>query len=555
MANYDVIIVGAGPVGMTAALDLAQRGVRVAIIEKLDISKPADARCNSISSRTMEMFRSLGFSEEVRASGLPDEHPTDVTYATSFLDKPFARIRLPSRAERYGQNGRSAPGFPDSHWLTPEPVVRLSQMYLEPVLQRKVQACEYIKSFWACEATQVIDNGDSVTVHAQFDANEPLHLNAAYVIGTDGASSIVRKSLGFQFEGDADLGRTRSTLIRTTELRDKINFRPPWMAWTLSQEGTGTVIAIDGNELWLVHCALPHRAKDFSDLDLDLGIRRVLGVGPDFTYEIVHQKDWTARRLVSNKFRKGRVFIAGDAAHVWIPAAGYGMNAGIADVTNLTWMLAGVINGWADQSLLDAHELERHPITEQVSRFAMAKALEHVEMARGREIPRVLVSKSPIGWLLRKLLGRRLNAMNIPQFACEGLNFGYYYDHSPVIHYDDEQPPSYDMGTATPSSVPGCRAPHFWLPDGSSLYDQMGKDFALLTFSDDSCSSLMNEALHRNIPITHIAAPRPALACYKHNCYVVRPDRHIAWRGNTLPENPGTLLDMLVGASNASIPS
>ena len=497
MADYDVIIVGAGPVGMTAALDLAQRGIRVAIIEKRDISTPADARCNSISSRTMEMFRSLGFSEEVRASGLPDEHPTDVTYATSFLDKPFARIRLPSRAERYGQNGRSAPGFPDSHWLTPEPVVRLSQMYLEPVLQRKVQACEYIKSFWACEATQVIDNGDSVTVHAQFDANEPLHLDAAYVIGTDGASSIVRKSLGFQFEGDADLGRTRSTLIRTTELRDKINFRPPWMAWTLSQEGTGTVIAIDGNELWLVHCALPHRAKDFSDLDLDLGIRRVLGVDPDFTYEIVHQKDWTARRLVSNKFRKGRVFIAGDAAHVWIPAAGYGMNAGIADVTNLTWMLAGVINGWADQSLLDAHELERHPITEQVSRFAMAKALEHVEMARGREIPRVLVSKSPIGWLLRKLLGRRLNAMNIPQFACEGLNFGYYYDHSPVIHYDDEQPPSYDMGTATPSSVPGCRAPHFWVPDGSSLYDQMGKDFALLTFSDDSCSSLMN--LHRPI--------------------------------------------------------
>ena len=555
MADYDVIIVGAGPVGMTAALDLAHRGIRVAIMERRDISTPADARCNSISSRTMEIFRSLGFSEEVRASGLPDEYPTDVTYATSFLDKPFARIRLPSREERYGKNGRSAPGFPDSHWLTPEPVVRLSQMYLEPVLQGKIQACEYIKCFWACEATQVIDNGDSVTVQAQSDANEPLLLNAAYVIGTDGASSIVRKSLGFQFEGDADLGRTRSTLIRTTALRDKINFRAPWMAWTLSQEGSGTVVAIDGNELWLVHCAMPYRAKDFSDLDLDQGIRRVLGVGPDFTYEIVHQQDWTARRFVSNKFRKGRVFIAGDAAHVWIPAAGYGMNAGIADVTNLTWMLAGVIDGWADESLLDAHELERHPITEQVSRFAMAKALEHVKMARGREIPRLLVSKSPLGWLLRKLLGRRLNTMNIPQFACEGLNFGYYYDHSPVIHYDDEQPPSYDMGTATPSSVPGCRAPHFWLPDGSSLYDQMGKDFALLTFSDDSCSSFMNEALHRNIPITHIAAPRPALACYKHNCYVVRPDRHIAWRGNTLPENPGRLLDMLVGASNASIPS
>jgi len=555
MADYDVIIVGAGPVGMTAALDLAQRGIKVAIIEKYDFSTPADARCNSISSRTMEVFRSLGCSEEVRASGLPDEYPTDVTYATSFLDKPFTRIKLPSRAERYGQNGQSAPGFPDSHWLTPEPVVRLSQMYLEPVLQRKVQACENIESFWACEVTQVIDNGDSVTVHAQFNANEPLHLNAFYVIGADGASSIVRKSLGFQFEGDAVLGRTRSTLIRTTELRDKINFRPPWMAWTLSQEGSGTVIAIDGNELWLVHCAMPYRAKDFSDLDLDQGIRRVLGVGPDFTYEIVHQQDWTARRFISNKFRKGRVFIAGDAAHVWIPAAGYGMNAGIADVTNLTWMLAGVINGWADESLLDAHELERHPITEQVSRFAMAKALEHVKMARGREIPRVLVSKSPLGWLLRKLLGRRLNTMNIPQFACEGLNFGYYYDHSPVIHYDDEQPPSYDMGTATPSSVPGCRAPHFWLPDGSSLYDQMEKGFALLTFSHDSCSSFMNEALHRNIPITHIATPRPELACYKHNCYVVRPDQHIAWRGNSLPENPGMLLDILVGASNASIPS
>ena len=102
MTDYDVVIVGAGPVGMTAALDLAQRGVRVAIIEKRHISAPADARCNSISSRSMEIFRSLELSEEIRASGLPDEYPTDVTYSTSFLDKPFARIRLPSRAERYG---------------------------------------------------------------------------------------------------------------------------------------------------------------------------------------------------------------------------------------------------------------------------------------------------------------------------------------------------------------------------------------------------------------------------------------------------------------------
>ena len=156
MTDYDVVIVGAGPVGMTAALDLAQRGVRVAIIEKRQIYAPADARCNSISSRSMEIFRSLELSEEIRASGLPDEYPTDVTYATSFLDKPFARIRLPSRAERYGLTGRAAPGFPDSHWLTPEPVVRLSQMYLEPVLQRKVQACENIESFWACEVTQVL---------------------------------------------------------------------------------------------------------------------------------------------------------------------------------------------------------------------------------------------------------------------------------------------------------------------------------------------------------------------------------------------------------------
>ena len=135
------------------------------------------------------------------------------------------------------------------------------------------------------------------------------------------------------------------------------------------------MFAVDGRETWLIHNYLRPDETDFAAVDRDRCIRLILGVGPDFEYEILGQEDWIGRRMLADRFRDRRVFICGDAAHIWVPFAGYGMNAGIADAMDLSWMLAGVLHGWAAPAILDAFEAERRPITEQVSHYAMNTAL------------------------------------------------------------------------------------------------------------------------------------------------------------------------------------
>ena len=550
--DAQVLIVGAGPVGMTLALDLASRGIGATIVEQRAPADPADAKCNTVAARTMEVFRQLGVADAVRASGLTDDFPTDVSYRTAVTGPEILRIELPSRSERFGADGRSAPGYLDSDWRTPEPNVRVSQLYLDPLLRDAVEKNPRIRLLAQTAFERFEDGPGGVTVHCRDLASDaPLTLRARYLVGCDGGTSPVRRQLGVALLGDAEISRTRSSLIRTKDLKSRFQGRPAWMTWTVSHTGWGVVVAIDGDELWLVHRTLPAGAEDFEVLDADRSIRDVLGVGADFQYEVVSHQDWIGRRLVAGRFRQGNVFIAGDAAHLWVPFAGYGMNAGIADAMNLSWMLAAVLQGWAPEALLDAHERERHPITEQVSRFAMAAAVELLDRVRDRKIPKVLSRRGPIGALLRRVLGRRIRAMNEAQFACEGLNFGYFYDDSPLVHADGEAAPPYTMGTATPSTVPGCRMPHFWLDEKRSLYDALGPWFTLVRFDPArDVSAALEAAAAIGLPLELLDAPQQTGdAAFRHPLVLVRPDRHVAWRGDAIPAATGPWLDRVRGAA------
>ena len=488
----------------------------------------------------------------MRASGLTDDFPTDVSFRTALTGPEVLRIELPSRNERLGPEGRSASGYLDSHWRTPEPVVRVSQLYLDPLLRDAVEKTPGIRLRAQTAFERFEDGPDGVTVQCRDLATDaPLTLRARYLVGCDGGTSPVRKQLGVELLGDAEIARTRSSLIRTKDLRSLFQGRPAWMTWTVSHEGSGVVVAIDGDELWLVHRNLPARAEDFDVLDRDQSIRTVLGVGADFRYEVVAHQDWVGRRLVAGRFRQGNVFLAGDAAHLWIPFAGYGMNAGIADAMNLSWMLAAVLQGWAPEALLDAHERERHPITEQVSRFAMAAAEELMDSVRDRKVPKILSQRGPVGALARRALGRRIRAMNEAQFACEGLNFGYFYDDSPLVHPDGEAPPPYTMGRATPSTVPGCRMPHFWLDAKTSLYDALGPWFTLVRFdSSVGVRGAEETAAAQGVPLAVVDAPaQPEADGFRHALVLVRPDQHVAWRGDAIPEARGPWLDRVRGAA------
>ena len=232
-----------------------------------------------------------------------------------------------------------------------------------------------------------------------------------------------------------------------------------------------------------------------------------------------------------------------------MPYAGYGMNAGIADAMNLSWLMAAHLNGWASSSILDAYEAERWPITSQVSRFAMSHA--EAEIRRRGAIPAEIEEPGPRGEIARSEIGRLTYDINVQQYACAGLNFGSFYDRSPIIVYDGAKHPAYTMESYVPSTVPGCRTPHVWLEDGTSLYDAMGPEFTLLRFDPEAdVASLLSAADSRRLPLKLLDMRRPTAAgFYESGLVLSRPDQHVAWRGDTIPSDAEALIDRVRGAA------
>lgn len=539
-----IVVAGAGPVGMSLAIDAARRGVDVIVLEARQAGEPPSAKCNTVAARTLETFRRLGVSDEVRAAGLPDDYPTDVIYCTAITGYELTRIRQPSRRER-GQ-----PGFIDSDWPTPEPVVRVSQLYLEPILFRRLGREPGARVLNQTVVEGYEQDRDGVTVFCRAADGEAVVVRGRFLVGCDGGRSTVRRIMGVQLQGDAVLGRTRSSLIRAPGLRALFgDRRPVWMSWVSNPRARGTVVAIDGKDVWLVHRSLGGRHRDFADLDFDQSIRDVLGVGPDFTWEVLNHEDWVGRRLVAERFRDGAVFIAGDAAHLWVPFAGYGMNAGVADAMSLSWMLCAVALGWAAPGFLAAYEAERQPITEQVSRLAIGKVMENAAALGAGPVPPLIESPGPAGDEARAALGARLYKINVPQFAPAGLNFGYFYDASPIIAYDGEAAPPYDMGAVTPSTAPGCRLPHFWLGPGRSVYDGLGPDYTLVRLRPDvDVTPLVQAAAAAGVPMKQLdIAPPQGADMFRQPLLIVRCDQMIAWRGEGPPADPAALMDRLRG--------
>jgi 2-polyprenyl-6-methoxyphenol hydroxylase-like FAD-dependent oxidoreductase len=496
----------------------------------------------------MEIFRRLGLAQKLRDTGLPADYPNDCSYRTTATGIELSRILIPCRRDRY-----TAASGPDTDWPTAEPPHRINQIYMEPVMFAHAAAIDglQILNRTAFEDFNEANDGIVATVR-NLDDGTTSQIAAEFIVGCDGARSLVRKAIDANLQGTPIIQRVQSTYIHAPALLALMD-RPAWMTLSLNPRRCGTVVAIDGREKWLIHNHLNREDETFESVDRDASIRAILGVGPDFEYEILSEEDWVGRRLVADRFRKGRAFICGDAAHLWMPYAGYGMNAGIADATNLAWLLAAYLEGWADIAILDAYEAERLPITEQVSRFAMEMAGK--VLSQRRTVPDEIEQPGPEGDAVRKQVGQAAYDLNVQQYCCAGLNFGYFYDRSPIIAYDGAEQPGFTMADFTPSSTPGCRLPFAKLADGRPVYDALGPGYTLLRYDPDVAVAPLADALRSNgVPFAIVDIPTSeAQPPGGRKLILARTDQHVAWRGDAIPDDPAPLVGKLLGRAGETV--
>lgn len=537
-----VLVVGAGPVGLTLAMDLAQRGIAVTVVETRSAGEPPSVKCNHVSSRSMEIFRRLGLAQQLRDTGLPADYPNDCSYRTAATGIELSRILIPCRRDRY-----TATGGPDTDWPTAEPPHRINQIYMEPVLFAHATGIDGLRVLNRTAFEDFREENDGIVATVRdLDSGTASHIHAEFIVGCDGARSLVRKAIDANLQGTPIIQRVQSTYIHAPALLGMMD-DPAWMTLSLNPRRCGTVVAIDGREKWLIHNHLNREDETFESVDRDASIRAILGVGPDFEYEVLSKEDWVGRRLVADRFRKGRAFICGDAAHLWMPYAGYGMNAGIADATNLAWLLSAYLEGWADIKILDAYEAERLPITEQVSRFAMEMAGK--VLSQRRTVPEEIEHPGPEGDAVRQQVGQAAYDLNVQQYCCAGLNFGYFYEDSPIIAYDGAEQPGFTMADFTPSSTPGCRLPFARLADGRVVYDALGPGYTLLRYDPAVDVASLADAMHAaGVPFAIVDVPgREPQPPGGRKLILARTDQHVAWRGDTIPDDPAALVNKLLG--------
>lgn len=535
--NHDtpVLIVGAGPVGTTLAMDLARLGVEATVVERRR-GIPPNPKCNTTNARSMEFLRRLGCADAVRDAGLPADHSTDVVYLTRLTGVELARYERSTPADvRAGtQHGVAA------DWPTPEPQHFLSQIFLEPVLRQTATDRWGVQVREGWELTDVDQDDDGVTATVRdVDTGEEQTIRARYLVGTDGAASTVRKAIGARLDGIPRLNDMCSTYFRSRRVTELAAVAPGWMLRFVA--GGAILVAIDGEDGWLIHVNVPD-GEDPATWDPEAAMFDA--IGEPFEYEVLDQSRWTPRAMVCDRWRDRRVLLAGDAAHLWVPMGGFGMNAGIADATALSWRLVAALDGWGGDALLDSYRAERAPIGEAIAGQAVTWAINTgIHLAGGVARAEALEAAGPEGDATRAEVGEVLRRDTLSEFECPGFQLGYVYEGSPVVVADDlSAPAATAVETFTATSWPGSRLPHVALADGTPVFDRLGPGFTLLRVGIDAPAgaALVDAALTAGVPLEVVAlddADADAVGSTWDDVtlLLVRPDQHVAWRARTDP--------------------
>ena len=534
--DVPVLIVGGGPVGMALGTELGYQGIDCLVVERRDgtVSHP---KMNMISTRTMEFCRRWGVADEIRGAGWPPGHPMNIAYVTSLSGYRISGFEYPSYDDRP----------PWRH--TPEGHQRCSQLFFDPVIQKRAESFPNVSTRYRTLFRSFEQDAEGVTaVVEDRDTGREDTVRAQYLVACDGADSVVRETLGIDLAGDAPLSFDINMFFESQDVMRFHDRHKAMMYWLYGAEGFwGQFIAVDGRGLWRLSMVTPELITDTGNFDAHVHIRKALG-SDDIDYELKSILPWERHRRVATRYHEGRVFLAGDAVHQYSPTGGLGMNTGIQEAVDIAWKLAAVLNGWGGERLLDSYFADRQPVAIRNNEEATANFKKLVELPSGAAI----ADDTPEGEALRA------DAKNVietggynEEYEQEGVTVGYRYDTSPVCVDDGSGFPPLTIVEYEQSARPGARAPHVWLADGRSTLDLFGAAFTLLRIGADAPdgTALADAAAAVGMPLSvERLASDEAKAAYECRLCLVRPDGHVAWRGDDDPPNAMAIIDAVRGA-------
>ena len=524
-ARVPVLIAGGGPVGLAAAMELNLHCVACAVIEpRLEVSwlRP---RAKTVSARTMEYFRRWGLAQRLRREApLKVDWSSDVAFCATLTGREITRFH---DAFRLGL-AHSA--------LVAEPGQQAPQPLVEHILREAVHSSQHAALLTGWRVTAAIPNGSTIKVIVQDKSGRKNTVEADYVLGCDGARSVIRDTIGARYDGREDSRRNVNVTFRAPGLATEVPHGNAVEYWVLNPQQPGLMGRLDLDGIWW--CIANGVTPETAETHAASIVRAMTGSGTPV--EVLATDAWTARMQLADRYARGRMFIAGDASHQNPPYGGHGFNTGIGDAVNIAWKLAAVLNGWAPPALLETYESERKPVAlDTIAEAARNMATLATELAD----PRLMGTSEEFASVLPSARAA-IHRTKDREFHGLDLVLGYSYAASPITLAASGRGQVQGL-------VPGQRLPHRWITMGDSLYDHLGNGFTLIRCGGAEGPShdggLIAAAREAGVPLTVLDLDGPGWPEHFGAAFVlVRPDQHVTWAG-AAPGDPRELISTAIG--------